>query len=153
MGTETIGEELRLLRRAAGLTQRELAARSRVPQPNISDYERGRRVPTAYNIEKLGAVLRVPSISGLAPLRTRILDLAAARGLSDVRVFGSIARGTATARSDLDLLVHPSETSSIFDLAGFMQEVRDVTGLDVDVVSDRGTGPTMDRIRAEATTL
>ena len=34
------------LRRAAGLTQRQLAAAAGVSQPNICDYERGRCPPT-----------------------------------------------------------------------------------------------------------
>lgn len=34
-----------------------------------------------------------------------------------------------------------------------MAEIAELLGLDVDVVSDRGTGPVMDRIRAEAVAL
>lgn len=78
---------------------------------------------------------------------------AEARGLSNVRVFGSVVRGEAHADSDVDLLVHPADDSSVFDLAGFMAEASELLGRPVDVVSDRGTGPTMDRIRAEAVAL
>jgi len=153
MATGTSGERLRRRRQEAGLSQRELAARSGVPQPNIAAYERGRRVPAAATAERLDAVLRVPTLERLRQVRTPILAAAAARGLSEVRVFGSVARGTAGAVSDVDLLVHPAPEASVFDLAGFMAEVEELLGVGVDVVSDRGTGPTMERILAEAVAL
>ncbi|MEW6152638.1 MAG: helix-turn-helix transcriptional regulator [Actinomycetota bacterium] len=40
-------------RRAAGLTQRELAARSGVPQPAIARIERGRQVPRYDTLVRL----------------------------------------------------------------------------------------------------
>ena len=98
-------------------------------------------------------MLRVPTLERLRQVRTPILAAAAARGLSEVRVFGSVARGTAGAVSDVDLLVHPAPEASVFDLAGFMAEVEELLGVGVDVVSDRGTGPTMERILAEAVAL
>ncbi|OUE22756.1 transcriptional repressor DicA [Clavibacter michiganensis] len=153
MSEASIGEELRRLRREVALSQRELAARTGVPQPNIAAYESGRRQPSAETLERLGTVLRVPSLERVRASRERILEVAARRRVSDVRVFGSVARGDAKAGSDVDLLVHPGPDASLFDLAGFMAEIAELLGLDVDVVSDRGTGPTMDRIRAEAVAL
>lgn len=85
--------------------------------------------------------------------REAVLAAAAARGLSEVRVFGSVARGDARRDSDVDLLVHPRTDSSVFDLAGFMSEVEELLGVKVDIVSDRGRGPVMERIRAEAIPL
>lgn len=85
--------------------------------------------------------------------RESILEVAQRRRLSDVRVFGSVARGEAGSGSDVDLLVHPAPDASSFDLAGFMAEVEDLLGVGVDVVSDRGSGPVMERIRAEAVPL
>ncbi len=38
--------------------------------------------------------------------RDRILQLAAQYGLTDIRVFGSVARGEAREDSDIDLLYH-----------------------------------------------
>ncbi|MDA3803873.1 helix-turn-helix domain-containing protein [Clavibacter sp. Sh2036] len=153
MSEATVGEELRRLRREVALSQRELAARTGVPQPNIAAYESGRRQPSPETLERLGSVLRVPSLERVRASRERILEVAARRRLSDVRVFGSVARGDATAGSDVDLLVHPAPDASLFDLAGFMAEVTELLGLHVDVVSDRGTGPVMDRIRTEAVAL
>lgn len=86
-------------------------------------------------------------------MKAQIVSAAERRKLSDVRVFGSIARADAGSSSDLDLLVHPAPDASLFDLAGFMADIEEMLGVDVDVVSDRGTGPVMDRIRAEAVPL
>lgn len=93
------------------------------------------------------------ALEDLRASRSELLAAAGARGLSDVRVFGSVARGEATAESDIDLLVHPGVMSSIFDLAGFMSEVEELLGRRVDVVSDRGAGQAMRRILAEAIPL
>ncbi|MDR5699735.1 helix-turn-helix domain-containing protein [Agromyces aerolatus] len=153
MGDPTVGETLRRRRLEAGLSQRELAMRAGVPQPNIAAYETGRRAPAAETLERLEAVLRVPTFERVRAAKDSILRAAARRGLSEVRVFGSVARGQAGAGSDVDLLVHPGPQTSLFDLAGFMVELEELLGVGVDVVSDRGRGPTMDRIRDEAVAL
>lgn len=147
------GGSLRARRLGAGLTQRELGERSGVPQPNIAAYESGRRSPADSTLARLDAALRVPTAHRLAVLRSEILAAAKRRRLETVRVFGSVARGEAGPDSDVDLLVHPAADASIFDLAGFMSEVQELVGVPVDVVSDRGTGPAMDRIRSEAVAL
>jgi predicted nucleotidyltransferase len=148
-----ISESLRRRRQEAGLSQRDLALRSGVPQPNIAAYESGRRAPATETLERLDGVLNVPTFGRLRAVREPIIHAAEARRLSDVRVFGSVARGEAGAGSDVDLLVHPGPDASVFDLAGFMAEVEEMLGLGVDVVSDRGRGVVMDRIRAEAVAL
>lgn len=148
-----IGETLRRRRQDAWLSQRDLALRSGVPQPNIAAYESGRRTPAAATVERLDDVLSIPTLDRLRVARELILGAAQGRRLSDVRVFGSVARGEAGAGSDVDLLVHPALEASVFDLAGFMAEVEDLLGISVDVVSDRGRGPVMDRIREEAVPL
>lgn len=92
----------------------------------------------------------IDAIEKLRASREAVLAAAQARGLTDVRLFGSVARGESDEASDVDLLVHPGASSSVFDLAGFMAEVEEILGARVDVVSDRGRGPAMERIRAEA---
>lgn len=49
----SVERELRALRRAAGLTQTQLAAVSGVPQPEISRYENGRTEPTYPRLRRL----------------------------------------------------------------------------------------------------
>ena len=153
MTTTPIHDALRERRLAAGLSQRALALRSGVPQPNIAAYESGRRIPLAGTLDRLTAVLDAPTFERVRAARERIITAARGRRLSNVRVFGSVARGAAAAGSDVDLLVHPAAEASLFDLAGFMAEVEELLGVSVDVVSDRGSGPAMDRIRDEAVPL
>jgi predicted nucleotidyltransferase len=143
---------LRQQRLSTGLSQR-LAERPGVPQPNIAASERVLRTPAADTLQRLHAVLDVPTLRRVRDFRESLTKAAQLRALSNVRVFGSVAREDATVDSDVDLLVHPSPDSSIFDLAGFMVDVAELLGTKVDVVSDRGTGPAMARIRAEAVPL
>lgn len=46
-----------------------------------------------------------PNIEELKKQRQRIIEIAAAHGATNVRVVGSVARGEADERSDLDLLM------------------------------------------------
>ena len=48
---------------------------------------------------------KAPSLTMLRSHKSEILRVAKAHGASNIRVFGSVARGTATPTSDLDLLV------------------------------------------------
>lgn len=71
-----------------------------------------------------------------------------------MRVFGSAGRGEANASSDLDLLVDMSEGRSLFDLVALSDELEDVLGIEVDVVTEGGIPPYLrDRILAEAVAL
>ena len=153
MSDGTVSDSLRRRRLEAGLSQRQLALQSGIPQPNIAAYESGRRAPAAGTLDRLDVALRVPTLDRTRAQRPAILEAAERRHLSDVRVFGSVARGEAGSASDIDLLVHPAEHASVFDLAGFMAEAQELLGIDVNVVSDRGTGPVMERILAEAVPL
>jgi len=58
-------------------------------------------------------------------------------GVDNVRVFGSIARNEDVYVSDIDLLVTPREGTSLYDMTEFAMLVEQITGYDVDVVSDR----------------
>lgn len=150
---ETTGETLRRRRRERAMSQRVLAERAGIPQPNVSAYERGRRVPSAETLQRLDAALAATLSERLTLARVDILEAAERRSLTDVRIFGSVARGDFTSQSDVDLLVRPADDSSIFDLAAFREEVESLLGAPVDVVSDRGKGPTMGRILREAVPL
>jgi uncharacterized protein len=86
--------------------------------------------------------------------RDAILRLAAAHGARNVRVFGSVARGTASETSDLDLLVAMEPGRSLLDLVALNQDLEDVLGRPVDVVTEGGLSPYLrDRILAEAIAL
>ena len=86
--------------------------------------------------------------------RTDILQLATRHGARRVRIFGSIIRGTATENSDIDLLVAFEPDRSLLDLIGFKQDLQELLGREIDVVSEGGLSPYLkDRILQEAQPL
>ncbi len=86
--------------------------------------------------------------------RPAILQLAAQHGASNVRVFGSIARGEAGPESDVDLLVTLADDRSLLDLVGLWQDLEDLLEHKVDVVTDGGLNECMrERVLAEAVAL
>ncbi len=90
----------------------------------------------------------------LAANRESIIRLANLHGARNVRVFGSVARGDATEASDVDLLVEMEEGKSLLDLVGLWQDLQDLLGLKVDVISDGGISPHLRaKILAEAVPL
>lgn len=70
-----------------------------------------------------------------------------------VAVFGSVARGDATAGSDVDFLVEFEAGSSLLDLLRVQDELSEIIGRPVDVVSLGGLKPRDDHILAEAVPL
>ena len=86
--------------------------------------------------------------------REEILGSAAEHGARNVRVFGSMARGESDASSDVDLLVEMEPGRSLIDLVGLWQDLEDMLGTQVDVLSDGGVSPHLrERIYAEAVSL
>jgi uncharacterized protein len=86
--------------------------------------------------------------------RPAILQLAAQHGASNVRVFGSVARGEAGPESDVDLLVDLEPGRSLLDLVGLWQDLEDLLEHKVDVVTDGGLNERMrERVLAEAVAL
>lgn len=65
--------------------------------------------------------------------RDRILEIARAHGARNVRVFGSVARGTDREGSDVDLLVDVDQSVTLFTIAGLEQALRNLLGVRVDV--------------------
>jgi len=90
----------------------------------------------------------------LSAKQESILHLAALHGARNIRVFGSVARGDATETSDVDFLVDMEEGRSLLDLVGLWQDLQDLLGRKVDVVSDGGISPYLrTKILAEAVPL
>ncbi|MCP3981461.1 MAG: nucleotidyltransferase family protein [bacterium] len=94
------------------------------------------------------------TLSDLREFRDEILDVAERHGASNVRVFGSVARGAAGLDSDVDLLVEISDDRSLFDQIALIQELNELLDHPVDVVSDRGLNPRIrGRVLKEAVAL
>jgi predicted nucleotidyltransferase len=70
--------------------------------------------------------------------RDQILQLAAKHGARNLRIFGSVARGEADQRSDVDLLVDLDPGRSLLDLGGLLMDLRELLGCPVDVVTEKG---------------
>lgn len=70
--------------------------------------------------------------------RDEILQIAARRGAYNVRIFGSVARGEADERSDVDFLVELEPGRSLLDLGGLLMDLQQLLGHPVDVVTERG---------------
>ena len=90
----------------------------------------------------------------LALKRDQMLALAAARGASRVRVFGSVATGQDHEGSDVDLLVDMPEGTSLLQIVGLQLDMQDALGIKVDLCTERELHPTLrPRILAEAKAL
>lgn len=76
------------------------------------------------------------NLADLRQHRTEILALAARHGASRVRVFGSVARGTADAASDVDLLVDLEPGRNLLDLGGLLSDLRQLLAMPVDVITE-----------------
>jgi predicted nucleotidyltransferase len=83
-----------------------------------------------------------------------ILRVAHSHGARSVRVFGSRARGDAQPGSDLDLLIALEPGRSLLDVVAIKQDLEDLLGYPVDVVTEGGLSPYLrDRVLAEALPL
>jgi len=83
--------------------------------------------------------------------KEQILALATKYGASNVRVFGSVAQGTADENSDVDFLVNLAPGRSLFDLGGLLYELQKLLVRNVDVVTPAGLRPRIrDRVLREA---
>lgn len=146
-------ELLRAARQAAGLTQAELARRSSTSQSAVAAYESGAKVPSVETMNRLlGAAGRTlasaptrPDIGRPVSLRRLlrshrrgIIALARVHHATNVRVFGSVARGDEHARSDVDLLVDMDATASILDHVRLRRALASLLGVEVDVLTSNG---------------
>ncbi len=81
----------------------------------------------------------------------QLWEVARRHGVERLRVFGSWARGDAGPDSDLDLLVNVEPGTSLLDMIGLQQDLEDLVGSKVDVLTEDGISPYVkERILAEA---
>ena len=86
--------------------------------------------------------------------RDEILRIAAAHGVRNIRIFGSVARGDADAESDIDLLVEVGPTTSSWFPAGLILDLEELLGRPVEVVTERGLSPYLrERVLRDAVPL
>jgi predicted nucleotidyltransferase len=86
--------------------------------------------------------------------REEILKIAAKHGARNVRVFGSVARGEADSKSDVDILVEFIPGSTLLNQSAMIRELESFLRIKVDVVSDRGLREKIrERVLSEAVPL
>lgn len=94
------------------------------------------------------AVLEQPTVAKIGPI---VLRVAQEYGVTNVRIFGSFARGEQRKASDVDLLVDLPDTMSLLDLSGLKIDLEDALKRKVDVVPARSIKPALrETIFAEA---
>ncbi len=87
-------------------------------------------------------------------LAARIRELGEQRGVRNIRVFGSFARGEATPDSDIDLVVDFVPGQDGFAFVAYCEDVEKLLGRRVDVVTAKSLNPVIrDRVLAEALPL
>ena len=90
-------------------------------------------------------------IEAAAPV---LKELAAARGFTELAVFGSVARGDSFPDSDIDLIVRPPAGATIEDVTDLQALLARVVGRSVDLVSYGGLKPGLeDDVLREAVPL
>jgi hypothetical protein len=162
----TAGALLRRARVGARLSQAELAGRADVTQSVISAYESGHRQPAlatlAGLIDAAGYELvvdlrrqprRLGRLSGPVGRRVRrrrrdLVAAAAAHGVTNLRVFGSVARGQDRPDSDVDLLADLPPGMGLFALGRVQADLEAILGSPVDLVPAGDLKPGV-RVRAE----
>jgi len=70
-----------------------------------------------------------------------IQRIARQHGALRIRIFGSHARGAASASSDVDFLVALEPRRDLLDLVALKQDLEELLGLPVDVVEEDGLSP------------
>jgi len=83
-------------------------------------------------------------------LKEKVEGVMRRRGVVRASLFGSMARGEATAESDVDFLVEFEEGRTLLDLAGLRLDLREVLQREVDVATPNSLHPQLrDRILSE----
>jgi hypothetical protein len=90
----------------------------------------------------------------LAAHRQEIRQIVLAHHATNPRVFGSVARGSDTDESDLDILVDTSADTTLFGLGAIRYKLRNLLGVSVDVLTpDALPEKFRDRVIAEALSI
>lgn len=151
----------------------ELARRAGVAQSVISAYESGRRQPALPTLAALvraagldlAVTVRKPPdrtraltgpVGQIVRQRRRELVKAAARhGAQNLRIFGSVARGTDRPDSDADLLVDLPESIGLLGLGRLQADLESVLGgVRVDLIPAQDLKPDVHaRVEGEAVAL
>jgi predicted nucleotidyltransferase len=94
------------------------------------------------------------SLHEIRQKREQILNVAARHGARNLRVFGSVVSGQQRPDSDLDFLVDFDHGRSLLDHVALVQDLEDLLGQKVDVVTENALHWYIrDRVLQQATVL
>jgi predicted nucleotidyltransferase len=128
-----------------GLTQVEIARAIGRSQPEVSRLIKEYRTRRFRPSSRLGRLL--------ARHRDEVIALGRAHRVSNIRVFGSVARGEDDEHSDIDLLVDLEPEADLFDLAALDIELENLLGHPVDIVPSRMLNRRARHVASEAVPL
>ncbi len=77
----------------------------------------------------------------LCDKRSEILNIALKYGANKIRIFGSMARGKTRPESNIDILVEMKEGRSLLDIIAIKQDIEDLLGRKVDIVTEASISP------------
>jgi predicted nucleotidyltransferase len=75
--------------------------------------------------------------------RGELLEVMRRHGVTNARVFGSVARGDEHEGSDVDLLVEFAPGTGLFTIAHVQDELERILGVEVDLVPEAGLKATI----------
>ena len=85
--------------------------------------------------------------------RDEIRAVASRHRVESIALVGSVARGEDGGHSDFDFLARFADGASLFDLVGLKEDLEELLGRDVDVISERGLEQRHRRILGEPIAL
>ena len=83
----------------------------------------------------------VEKIYSVDEIREIVLPIARRHGVAALYLFGSYARGEATAESDIDFLMDGGEIRTLYQLAAFRLDLEEAFGKPVDLLTSGHNDP------------
>jgi len=81
---------------------------------------------------------------------SKLIEICRKSDVAMIGVFGSVARGEATAQSDIDLLVRFSKSKSLLALVTLERQISTMFGRKVDLLTEAAISPYIrDRVKRE----
>ncbi|MGI8608149.1 MAG: nucleotidyltransferase domain-containing protein [Candidatus Dormibacteria bacterium] len=159
-GPSAVGRELARLE-GEGILESEVIGRNRVyglsPSPIATAAREFFLKTTAIRAlapPPMATNRGIPTLAGLHRRKAELDQIAARRGASNLRVFGSVARGTAGEDSDVDLIVDMAPDSRGLDFVGLIVDLEEALGRPVHVVeSTSPQEPLLQKVLSESIPL
>ena len=142
-GSELVN--LRELRKQKGLTQQKCADFIGIPLRTYQNYENDKlksdSIKYQYMMNKLleyGYVDEEHGVLSVDAIKKICSEIFANKNVEYCYLFGSYAKGKATEKSDVDILIEKGMPMSLLKLSGMRQSLMEALNLPVDLVTTAG---------------